>query len=220
MKVTVALRNDPLLPYARLSMSEDTSDRSRLSDEELIRLVVAGDAEPFAELVLRHRGHVSRIIKGHVPASLIPEVAHDIFVKAYTALGTYAFERPFGHWLAVIAVRHCYDIWRRAARRKEVSLSGPTSRTFPDLETVLAVKSQTQYIEKLRQQEATTLVHWALGQLSPENRMVVTLVHLDGYKMREAADLLGWSVVNVKVRVHRARRQLRRIIDRLAERGT
>jgi RNA polymerase sigma-70 factor (ECF subfamily) len=85
---------------------------------------------------------------------------------------------------------------------------------------VLAVKSQTQYIEKLRQQEATTLVHWALGQLSPENRMVVTLVHLDGYKMREAADLLGWSVVNVKVRVHRARRQLRRIIDRLAERGT
>jgi len=48
--------------------------------------------------------------------------------------------------------------------------------------------------------------------LSPENRAVLTLVHLDGHSVREAASLLGWSVVNVKVRAHRARQALRKIL--------
>jgi RNA polymerase sigma-70 factor (ECF subfamily) len=41
---------------------------------------------------------------------------------------------------------------------------------------------------------------------------VLTLVHLDGYTVREAAGLLGWSVVNVKVRAHRARQMLRTLL--------
>jgi len=41
----------------------------------------------------------------------------------------------------------------------------------------------------------------------------VTLVHLEGYSVREAANLLGWTVVNVKVRAHRARQQLRKILE-------
>jgi RNA polymerase sigma-70 factor (ECF subfamily) len=40
---------------------------------------------------------------------------------------------------------------------------------------------------------------------------VLTLVHLEGHPVREAANLLGWSVVNVKVRVHRARQALRKL---------
>jgi RNA polymerase sigma-70 factor, ECF subfamily len=45
--------------------------------------------------------------------------------------------------------------------------------------------------------------------------MVVTLVHLEGRSVREAAELLGWSVVNVKVRAYRVRQQLRKILDTL-----
>ena len=67
----------------------------------------------------------------------------------------------------------------------------------------------------MRQRETTHLLQWALARLSPENRMVVTLVHLEGYSIREAAELLGWSMVNVKVRAHRARRQLRDILEQL-----
>jgi RNA polymerase sigma-70 factor (ECF subfamily) len=55
------------------------------------------------------------------------------------------------------------------------------------------------------------VLDWALGQLSPENRLVLSLVHLEGRTVREAADLLGWSMINVKVRCHRARQKLRSI---------
>jgi RNA polymerase sigma-70 factor (ECF subfamily) len=43
--------------------------------------------------------------------------------------------------------------------------------------------------------------------------MVLTLVYLEGQSVREAARLLGWSVVNVKVRAHRAKRALRRLFS-------
>ena len=55
------------------------------------------------------------------------------------------------------------------------------------------------------------MLQWALSRLSPEHRMVLTLVHLEGYSVREAARLLGWNVVNVKVRAYRARQALRQL---------
>jgi RNA polymerase sigma-70 factor, ECF subfamily len=72
----------------------------------------------------------------------------------------------------------------------------------------------------VRQRDATNLLQRALAQLSPENRMVVDLVHLEGHSVREAAELLGWTVVNVKVRAHRARQQLRKILDTLLKDST
>jgi RNA polymerase sigma-70 factor (ECF subfamily) len=49
--------------------------------------------------------------------------------------------------------------------------------------------------------------------------MVVTLVHLDGLSVKEAAAMLGWSTVTVKVRSHRSRKRLQRIILDLLEDG-
>ena len=187
-----------------------------LPDEEVIRRVVAGDTDLFEELLMRYQDHVGRIVAGHVPREMIDEVAHDVFVRAYTSLPTYSFRTPFSHWLSTIAVRSCYDVWRTALARKEVPLSGPSDVADEQqqwTEHVLATESKERFDAMIRQQDATNLLQWALAQLSPENRMVVTLVHLEGHSVREAAELLGWSVVNVKVRAHRARQQLRKILD-------
>jgi RNA polymerase sigma-70 factor (ECF subfamily) len=183
------------------------------ADEEIIRRIVAGEVDLFAELITRYQPHVGRIVAGHVPREMVEEVAHEVFVRAYTSLPTYSFRTPFAHWIATIAVRSCYDVWRSASARKEVSISGMGEEHREWTERLLAAESDERFEKMVRQQETTELLHWALGQLSAENRMVVTLVHLDGYSVREAAELLGWSVVNVKVRAHRARQQLREILE-------
>ena len=88
------------------------------------------------------------------------------------------------------------------------------------IEQTLSSHSDRQFHEKTAREEAAEVLEWALGKLSPENRAVLTLVHLDGYSVREAAQLLGWSLVNVKVRAHRARQALRALLRRaLAENG-
>jgi RNA polymerase sigma-70 factor (ECF subfamily) len=187
-----------------------------LPDEEIIRRVVAGDADLFEELLMRYQEHVGRIVAGHVPRDMVEEVAHDVFVRAYVSLPSYSFRTPFSHWLSTIAVRTCYDAWRTVSARKEVPLSGPRDVAEGQqqwIEHVLASESRARFDALVRQRDATDLLQRALAQLSPENRTVVTLVHLDGHSVREAAELLGWTVVNVKVRAHRARQQLRKILD-------
>jgi RNA polymerase sigma-70 factor (ECF subfamily) len=82
------------------------------------------------------------------------------------------------------------------------------------IEQTLSAQSDALFRRQTERQEAAEVLEWALEQLSPEHRAVLTLVHLDGYSVREAAELLGWSVINVKVRAHRARRALREVLAR------
>jgi RNA polymerase sigma-70 factor (ECF subfamily) len=195
----------------------DMMAQSFRADDELVRRVVAGETECFEDLMLRHRNHVRRIVGNHVPHDRVAEVAQEIFVKAYTGLGTYRFEEPFPHWLATIAVRSCYDFWR-TQQAADVPVSALTADHHRWIDRVMAARSDENFAEQGRRQEASEVLQWALGRLSPENRLVVTLVHLDGHSIREAAALLGWSVVNVKVRAHRARQALRNILEELETR--
>lgn len=188
------------------------------SEEDIIRRVVDGEVDLFEALLIRHREHVGKIVAGHVPRDMVEEVTHDVFVRAYISLPTYSFRTPFGHWLSTVAIRACYDAWRTHSARKEIPLSewtGPTDDQQQWVERVLAADSIERFEAISRQHEATEVLSLALAQLSPENRMVVTLMYLEGRSVREAAELLGWSIVNVKVRAHRARRQLRAILETL-----
>jgi RNA polymerase sigma-70 factor (ECF subfamily) len=180
-------------------------------DLEIIQRVLHGEVDRFAELIARYRQHVAKITSGHVPSDRVAEVAHDVFVRAYTSLSSYSGQTPFEHWLSGIAVRTCYDFWR-SRRREELPVSALTTEHQAWIDHVQAAESDDQFREQARQREAGELLQWALGHLSAENRLVLTLVHLDGYSVREAARLLGWTVVNVKVRAHRARHTLRKLL--------
>jgi RNA polymerase sigma-70 factor (ECF subfamily) len=72
-------------------------------------------------------------------------------------------------------------------------------------------------LEQTDRAEGKEVLHYALERISAEDRMVLSLVHLEGLPVKEAAELLGWSVVKTKVRAHRARREMRKIIAELME---
>jgi RNA polymerase sigma-70 factor (ECF subfamily) len=189
----------------------DRVEPTLVNDRALVCLIVQGKIELFGELVARHQQHVTRIVARHVPADRIEETTHDVFVRAYVNLAQFSGPSPFENWLAGIAVRTCYDFWR-TRKREELPVSALTTDHQQWMDRVLAAQSDDQFHEQARQREAVEVLEWALARLSPENRTVLTLVHLDGYSVREAARLLGWTVVNVKVRAHRARRALRTML--------
>lgn len=179
-------------------------------DLQIIERVLRGDVDRFAELITRYQPHVTKIVSRHVPPDRVEEIAHDVFVRAYTGLAGYSATVPFEHWLSGIAVRACYDFWR-AAKRDATPVSALTAEHDAWIEQVLAADSEAHFQEEIARQEAREVLQWALSRLSPEHRMVLTLVHLEGYSVREAARLLGWNVVNVKVRAYRARQALRQL---------
>lgn len=181
-------------------------------EQDLLQRIRGGDSERFGDLVNRYEGHVVRIVGRRVPADRVGEIAHDVFVRAYFGLAQFSNDVPFDHWLAGIAVRTCYDFWRDR-KREEVPVSTLTDDHHRWIEQALAAQSDDEWRSQTSRREAKDVLEWALGQLSPENRAVLTLVQLDGRSVREAAQLLGWSVVTVKVRAHRARHALRKILS-------
>jgi RNA polymerase sigma-70 factor (ECF subfamily) len=181
-------------------------------DQELVHRVLEGETDRFAELINRYRQHVAKIVTGHVPYDQVEEVAQDVFIRAFTGLNGYSGQTPFEHWLSGIAVRTCYDFWRAYRRREQpVSTLAPEHQAW--IEQALASESDEQFREQAGRREVRDVLDWALGRLSAEDRMVLTLVYLEGRSMREAARLLGWSIVNVKVRAHRAKRAIRKLLS-------
>jgi RNA polymerase sigma-70 factor (ECF subfamily) len=182
-------------------------------EKQLLRRVQQGETERFADLIDLYQLHVIRIVSRRVPPHHVEELVHDVFVRAYVNLGQFSGSVSFDHWLAGIAVRSCYDFWRSRARQ-EVPVSSLSNEHHRWIEQTLSAQSDALFRRQTERQEAAEVLEWALEQLSPEHRAVLTLVHLDGYSVREAAELLGWSVINVKVRAHRARRALREVLAR------
>ena len=177
------------------------------SEREIIEAVLGGATERFREIVETHSARVFKIASRHVPTDQVEEVAHEIFIRAFRSLPKFNFKSPFEHWLSALSVRACYDYWRVRGRRRERSISELSVAEQRVVESALQNTEVESPTESDPSQDAELLAI-ALGILNAQERMVVTLIHLEGLSVREAAAKLGWSSANVKVRAFRARRKM------------
>lgn len=187
-------------------------------DSEIVRRILQGEVNAFELLLDRYKDHALKIIKKRVPPSEVEDIAQEVFVKAYQSLPGFDPESHFRKWLSTIAVRTCYDYWRKAYRTRELPMSALTQRHGEWLEDVILSESTASADGRTRQEDAKEVLAWALDRLSPEDRMVLEMVYLEGMTGREAAELLGWSTANVKVRAFRSRRRLLKLLSGLMER--
>jgi RNA polymerase sigma-70 factor (ECF subfamily) len=184
-------------------------------DLEIIGEVLDGDTNRFEVLIDRHREHVFRIVGRRVPREDSEEVAHEVFVRAWSSLPSYRGESPFSYWLSKIAVRTCHDYWRERYRSKEAPMSSLGEDRAEWLEGTMADESGASFESSESRMMARDVMMRALSRLSPKDRAVIELVHLEERPVKEAAEMLGWSVANVKVRAHRSRRKLRKILEKM-----
>jgi len=195
------------------------NDTLRSSDEEIVRQVLDGNVNAFESVILRHHVLVQAIVKKHVPEDAVEETSQEAFVRAYQALPTFKGTGAFSQWLSSIVVRTCYDYWRKAYRSREIPISALTERHSEWLEEVISQRPEEAPDKRDPHLEAREILSWALGKLSAGDRMVLELVYLEGCSVQEAAELLGWSKANVKVRSFRARMKLEKLLSKVKEQG-
>jgi len=184
-------------------------------DAEVVDRILGGDVDAFECLMDRYGEYVSRIAGRRVPWEDAEEVAQDIFIRAYISLSTYAGKGDFKWWLSKIAERACYDFWRQRYKSREKPVSALNEDQAKWLARATFEQSARAHADGTAGREARELLAWALGKLSPEDRAVIELVHIEERPVAEVAELLGWSVVNVKVRAYRSRKKLRAVLERL-----
>jgi len=193
----------------------DTDPHSS-ADAEVVYQVVSGDVNAFERLLKRYEAHVLRIVKKHIPFDKVEEVAQDVFIRIYQSLPNFKRDDSFKQWLSTITVRTCYDFWRKHYRYREIPISSLSEKHQAWLEEAMATRSSQSFDDIASQKEAREILDWALDRLSPEDRMVLELVYLEGYSVKEAAKLLGWSTAKVKVRSFRSRKKLHKLFKEMS----
>ncbi len=184
-------------------------------DARLVGRVLAGDESAFEELFNRHRRRVSLIASRFFRRrEQIEEIIQESFTKAYLALSDFSNEREtsFASWLARISFNTCYDELRRQKRRPESALSEVTEEEADWLQGQLRAEMAGSDVEAAA--VARDLAHKLLARLSPEDRLLLVMLDVEGMSVGEIAKLNGWSASKVKVRAHRARAGLRKVLGR------
>ncbi len=187
------------------------------SDQQLIAQVLAGSVNTFALLLSRYRAYVWTIVSRLMPEAMVPDLAQEVFVEAYRSLAGYDTAKPFKNWLAGIALHRCRDHWRQTYRRREIPLSALSEEHQNWLERFTEHQSNESFDSLARQREAREILDQALARLSPDDRLVLSLVYLEGLSIKEAARMLNWSLINVKVRAYRARKKMRTYLGALLD---
>jgi RNA polymerase sigma-70 factor (ECF subfamily) len=183
------------------------------TDDALVAAAGAGDEAAFEQLFERHRRQVARIAGRFFPQrEQIEEIIQDSFTKAYFALSTYhgTHEASFRAWLTQIAVNTCYDHLRRARRRPEHTVEEFNDHEAHEFAGQLRAAGSDVEGALVSRDLAVKL----LARLSAEDRLVLTLLDVEGFSVAEIAEMVQWSVSKVKVRAHRARAHLRRVVQR------
>jgi RNA polymerase sigma-70 factor (ECF subfamily) len=184
----------------------------------LLARVREQDDDAARALVERLYPLVIRIVRSHLPRRTAEEdLAQEVFVKLFSRLPQYAARAdvPFEHWVSRLAVRTCLDALRAERRRPEWRWGDLPEPEAAWLEFMLADEAAPSTADAASARE---VVEKLLAHLSPEDRLVLTLLDLEQRSVKEISQLTGWSGTRVKVRAFRARRKLRTLAETLKAR--
>jgi RNA polymerase sigma-70 factor (ECF subfamily) len=190
------------------------------TDWELSRLGQQGDEDAFAEIVRRYSPRVFRICARYFrQRSLVEDAAQEVFLRSYTRLADYEGRGSFEGWLSRIAVTTCLNLLRASQRRPESSLTDLTEEHSEWLDRQLADISAERHRSVESSMAAADLADRVLSTLSPDDRLVLMLVDADETPIKEVAEMTGWSESKVKVQAFRARRRMRKAVERLLKKS-
>ena len=186
-------------------MTESTAET--LSDEALVKRARESprdDLRSFDTLVLRHR---ARVVANCRYLTRQPEsaedLAQDVFVKAYFALPRFRGGSTFRTWLQRIKINRCLDHLKSQRGRTFVDVTAPEATASSHLAVPAAAE------QELIRAEARNRLAAAVDALPDGLRVPLTLRDLDGLAYEEIAETLDLSLSAVKMRILRARRELR-----------
>jgi RNA polymerase sigma-70 factor (ECF subfamily) len=167
------------------------------------------DGEAARALVEHLYPLVIKIVRAHRARRMAEEdLAQEVFLKMFTRLEQYQGREgvPFEHWLSRLAVTTCLDALRAEKRRPEWRWADLGD---PEREWLEFFTGETPAPTPADAMGAREMVEKLISLLSPDDRLVITLLDLQERPIAEISALTGWSVSLVKVRAFRARRKMR-----------
>jgi RNA polymerase sigma-70 factor (ECF subfamily) len=179
-------------------------DSAARTDEELLEATFGGDEDAFVEIYRRYRDRVHRFAYRMTgSAESAQDITHICFASLLEGGRRYDSRRAsLGTYLCTAArnqsLRYASRAWRE-----------PAGASVPDLRA----SQGPGPLELLLEDERGRIVREAVAALAPLHREVLILAEYEELDMMAIAEIVGAEVSAVKVRLHRARKKLRRALE-------
>lgn len=184
---------------APIAIGGRTSDP--LSDLELVNLTKQGNTDAFSELVRRHQHIVYNVSYRYMrDQALAEDMAQDAFLKAFRLLKGFRGDCSFSTWMYRVTCSVCLTELNRRKRRGEVELLPAHGGEAPDA--------------SLDSADLPDHIRRCVGLLPDHYAQVITLYYLKGVNYDEIADVMSIPMGTLKTWMFRARKQLRKIVEK------
>lgn len=181
-------------------------------DAVIVERIREGETHLYEVLIRRHNQRIYRVARAflHEKAE-VEDVMQEAYLEAYASLSRFQGKALFSTWLTRIVINCALARLRNRSRRAEVALE-----SLDEGETAGVGNPATEVggEQKMIQEQIGRLIEKAIDALPTQYRIVFVMRELEKATVAETAAGLGISPANVKVRLHRAKRFLRRSLRR------
>lgn len=184
------------------------------TDESLVIRFRDGDEAAFEALVRRYEAPLRKLAFGYLRDRMLAEdVAQEAFLQAYQRIGTLGRVEAFRSWLYRIAINRAHDELRRRARKREVGGEEGEER-------IRQLEEPVSLGRTLESRDLGRRLSKIIAKLPAKYKDPLLLKEVQGMTYAEIAELLGWPMGTVQIRVHRARLRLRAQVEHLTKEGS
>jgi len=179
-------------------------------ERELIRKCRGGDARFYEPIVRAYEPQGLRVAMGMMGnADDARDVLQDAFVKAFQSLGRFDTDRAFGPWFFQILRNQCRDLLRSRKARFRVEVVDDGIMEFRSDD------DDGSFDRHFRRSDARRLLWQALERLPEDQREILVLKELEGFRYQEIASILDIPEGTVASRLFNARKGLKLVLDQM-----
>lgn len=187
-----------------------------MQEEQLIKRILDGEPEQFAQLVTEHQHRVFSTAMGllhnHSDAE---DITQDVFLEAFRSLSSFRKDSSFATWLYRITVNKSLNLLKKNKRSWVVQ---SMDNLFPGKQspTDLLQDNSPTAQENMEEQQQVEILQATLGRLPENQRVAFTLSKYDELSYAEIAEVMQLSVSAVESLIFRARKKIISTIEKIS----
>lgn len=180
-----------------------------MQDEQIIQAVLNGQSDMFRLLYRSYATNCWRVAVGIVKSEAVAEDAvQNAFINAFQKLGTFKRDSSFKTWLIRIVINESLKIVKA---NKRYLYFESDEEIVADEQDAFALSDELLQIEK---NELNQVLHETLAELPNGMQLLLRLFYLEEMSLKEIVGATEFSEAKVKTGLHRARKELKSILNK------
>ncbi|MFB3896187.1 MAG: RNA polymerase sigma factor [bacterium] len=172
----------------------------KLTDQQIVEQVLAGNKDSFGLLLDRYQNLVYRLAVGILKdCAAAEDAAQEAFMIAYQNLDTIRNPAAFGAWIAAITRHHCFKLVQKEA-----------AIYLDDIEQLPAIDESEDILDK----EQKMMLRKVIESLPAKYREIIDLRYFEGCSYLELSSFLGISMDAVKSRLYHAKKEMIKLLQK------